>query len=510
MFSISKKPTISEVHALYLNQKATPTQVFQFFLNRAKSIDKVINAVDNFTVEIGEEEAKNCDLIYEEYRDNYEKLIQDFPLFGIPYSLKANILAEKGIFNASSRILKGFESPYSSTVYKRIKTAGGILLAISNMDEFAMGSSGENCAFAKTLNPYDNSRVTGGSSSGPIAIVSSGQVVFALGTDTGGSIRQPSSFCSTVGLKPTYGAVSRYGVIAMASSLDQVGPVTQTVEDNKTVFCVIAGEDTRDQTTIDCSEMIKTIQSNSTQHQRTTKSIKSTKNKLKIGIPKEFYEAGIDPLIKDGMLQLQSSLSEIGHELSQVSLPLIKNLIPVYYMIMAVEVASNLERYDGIRYKGDTSIDPKEMYYDYRGTLFGQEAQRRILLGTFASSAGYYDAYYNQAMKVKELVRKSVNDVLEEVDVLLAPITPEFAFPFGTKSDDPMTMYLSDIFTVLANPTRIPSLAIPIGLFSVPTTDADGNQSSVMLPTGCQIMGKELSEDVLFSLGEEIEKILST
>ena len=538
MFSISKRPTIGEIHELYENSKAKPSQVFAFFLNRSKTVDKKLNSVQTFTEEFGLERSKWCDQLLQEYLETktFDQLVEDYPLFGVPYSLKAIIQAEGLEFSASSKILDGFVAPYSSTVFKKVHDAGAVLLSINHMDEFAMGASGENSAFGPTHNPYDISRVPGGSSSGPAAAVASGQVVFALGSDTGGSIRQPAAFCGVVGLKPTYGAVSRYGVMPMASSFDQVGPFTQSVRDSQIVYAVIAGKDSKDQTSIDSTQMIKSIDQNL--HQKTsreTKSIKATRNKLKIGIPKEFYSEGLDPKIKQAMIELEASLSNIGHELVQISLPLVKHAISVYYMTMGVEVASNLERYDGVRYRGGNEYDAGEsMYFDYRSKLFGKEAQRRILLGTFASAAGYYDAYYNKASEVKELTRRSFEDVFKKVDVILTPTSPEFAFPIGAKANDPMKMYLSDIYTAVLNPIRLPGLVVPLGLFDVEVeaesieqitkdqeTEIDSNseyidtemievqdkssEKEVKLPTGCQIIGPELSEDVLYKLAEEIE-----
>jgi aspartyl-tRNA(Asn)/glutamyl-tRNA(Gln) amidotransferase subunit A len=539
MFAISKRPTIREIHDLYRAGKATPSQVFAFFLNRSKVSDKKLNTVQTYTEALGSEQAARCDTLLSE-ADDFDSLIREYPLFGIPYSLKAIIQAEGQEFTASSKILDGFKSPYSSTVYTKVEKAGAVLVSVSHMDEFAMGSSGESSAYGPTRNPYDISRVPGGSSSGPVAAVASGQVVFSLGTDTGGSIRQPAAFCGVVGLKPTYGAVSRFGVMPMASSFDQVGPITQTIEDSQIVFSVIAGKDQRDQTSIDSKETIDSIIKNLTaETTRTTKGIKSTKNKLKIGIPKEFYAEGLDPQIKESMLTLEARLSEIGHELVQVSLPLLKQAIPVYYMTMGVEVASNLERFDGVRYRGDNEYDAKEaMYFDYRSSYFGKEAQRRILLGTYASAAGYYDAYYNKAHQVKELTRQSFLEVFKHVDVLLTPTTPEFAFKIGSKSEDPVTMYLSDIYTAVVNPVRLPGLVIPLRLFDVEVekdtqevvvepvekefevsddfvdeevmeVEDQSNSTTVSLPTGCQLIGPELSEDVLYKLGGEIEQIVA-
>jgi aspartyl-tRNA(Asn)/glutamyl-tRNA(Gln) amidotransferase subunit A len=511
MFTISKRPTISEIHKLYITKKAIPSQVTQFFLNRINEIDSKIQAFDHVCNKLALEQAKVYDQVlelnnfvlletYEECDEVFDKILKIYPLFGIPFASKAIILSENEVYNASSNILANFKAPYSSTVYKKIRNAGAILLGINNMDEFAMGSSGETGQFGKPKNPFDESRVPGGSSSGASASVGSGQVVFALGTDTGGSIRQPAAFCDTVGLKPTYGLVSRWGVIPMCSSFDQVGSITNNIEDNIIIQSILSGKDTLDQTTIDSTKLVhklkNLIQKRKTIEREPTKILKTHKP-LKIGLPKEFFGEGINPIISKAIDELIEKLKALGHTTQIVSLPLTKYAVSVYYMTMSVEVAANLERIDGIRYSQQKQTY-KDTYFEHRGEFFGDEPKRRIMLGTYASSSGYYDAYYNQAQKVRELSRKDFDKVFESCDLLLTPTTPEFPFKFGDKSDDPISMYMSDITTCGINPARVPALSVPLGLFEFENS---------MLPTGVQLISKELNEDLLYELGLEIEHL---
>ena len=507
MFAITKRPTITEIHKLYCDNKATPTQIVQFFVNRIKENDKKINAFFCITEEIATAQANKYDQILKDtlIAKDFEGLINRQPLFGIPFALKAIILAEGEIFNASSKILNNFKAPYSSTVYSKILEAGGLLIGINNMDQFAMGSSGETCDYGIIRNPFDSTRIPGGSSAGGAASVGGGMVVFSLGTDTGGSIRQPAAFCDVVGLKPTYGLVSRFGVMPMASSFDQVGSMTNTVQDNIIVTRVIAGQDVLDQTTIDSSTLddkLNNLISKQKLLNRKIHKINKTLKPLKIGIPKEFYGEGIDPIIQKSLDNLIKKLAKIGHTIVDISLPLNKYAIAVYYMTMSVEVAANLERIDGIRYAAQQG-NYDELFFEHRGKYFGEEPKRRIMLGTYASSAGYYDAYYNQAQKVRELARQDFIKAFESCDLILTPTTPEFPFVIGDKSNDPLKMYLSDVFTCGINPVRIPGLNVPLGLF-----DVKNQSETVKLPTGCQILAPELSEDKIFELALEIENLV--
>jgi aspartyl-tRNA(Asn)/glutamyl-tRNA(Gln) amidotransferase subunit A len=498
MFSISKRPTIKEIHTLYLEKKAKPSEVFRFFLNRSQTIDKQLNSVSSYTENLGEKKSLELDEILEK-STNLNEIFNQYPLFGIPCFVKSIILVEGEVFNAGSLILNNFQAPYSSTVYKKIDKAGAILIGIVNMDELATGSSGETCAFGTAKNPFDKTRIPGGSSSGPAVCVASGQCVFSLGTDTGGSIRLPAAFTDLVGLKPTYGLVSRYGVVPMASSFDQVGPMANSIEDVMIITKVLAGKDANDQTSLDSSDLLANLEKLIEQKKqtRTTSKISKTTNPLKIGIPKEFYVDGLDPIIAKAMQDLGQKLKDIGHTLIDVSVPLSKYALSVYYMIMPVELASNLERQDGIRYAFQPQNNDGEMYFNQRD-FFGDEIKRRILLGTYASSSGYYDAYYNTAQKVRALAKENFDEVFKQCDVLLTPTATEFPFKLGEKSTDPLKMYLTDVLTCGINPVRIPGLSVPLGLFEVEGTE---------LPTSCQLLGPEKSEDKLFTLGEEIEKL---
>jgi aspartyl-tRNA(Asn)/glutamyl-tRNA(Gln) amidotransferase subunit A len=505
MFSISKRPTITEIHNLYKEKKATPTQVMQFFLNRIIEQDKKLNSFVRLTEKLAKQKAEELDKELEQSSHAITELFITKPLFGIPCSLKDIILIESEEFTSASNILKGYIAPYSSTVFKKIDSAGAIVLGINNMDQFAMGSSGESSAFESVRNPFDLERIPGGSSSGGAACVGAGLVVFSLGSDTGGSIRQPAAFCDVVGLKPTYGLVSRFGVMPMASSFDQVGGFTNTIYDNIVVTKVLAGEDKNDQTTINSKELkdsLDTLQNkiDSLAH-NTTANLEKTYKPLTIGVPKEFFVDGIDPVIFNAIQNLIVKLKDIGHKIIEVSLPLNDYAIAVYYMTMGVEVASNLERIDGIRFA--TQKDKYgSLFFEHRGEFFGAEAGRRIMLGTYASSAGYYDAYYNKAQKVRELARQNYMDAFKKCDIILTPTTPEFPFKIGEKTTDPIKMYLSDIFTCGINPVRIPGLNIPMGLFA---NDISKNK----LPTGVQLLSPELHEDLLFDLGLEIEKLVA-
>lgn len=506
MFAISKRPTISEIQALYIENKATVTQVVKFFLNRINETDRELNAFYCLTERLALEQAAKSDELLNEARQNQSdkglsRLLKDYRLFGIPYAIKAIIQAEGEVFNASSKILDRFQAPYSSTVYEKVTTAGAILMGINNMDEFAMGSSGESGYYGKVKNPFDHSRIPGGSSAGGAACVGAGQVVFSLGTDTGGSIRQPSAFCDVVGLKPTYGLVSRWGVMPMASSFDQVGAMTSNVEDNILVTKVLAGKDAKDQTTVDSQKLVQALDAvyNKRKEGRVETNIIRSKKPLRIGIPKEFYIDGTDERIARAMSELQAKLKNLGHTLVDIELPLTKYAVAVYYMTMSVEVASNLERIDGIRYAAQQP-GYSTLFFEHRGKYFGDEPKRRIMLGTYASSSGYYDAYYNHAQKVRELARRDFEKAFEVCDVILTPTTPEFPFKFGDKTEDPLKMYLSDVFTCGINPVRIPGLNVPLGLFNV-----DG----VKLPTGCQILAGELEENLIYELALEVESVIN-
>ena len=416
------------------------------------------------------------------------------PIDGLPVAIKDNIVMNDGKTTAASQILENFSSPYEATVVKKLKSAGAVILGKTNLDEFAMGSSTENSAFKTTKNPFDQSRVPGGSSGGSAAAVASDMCLGALGSDTGGSIRQPASFCGVVGLKPTYGKVSRYGLIAMASSLDQIGTFTKTVEDAEILYGVIAGYDPMDSTSIK-SEI------------RNPKSETNSKfqilNKFKIGIPKEYFGKGLDAGVKKVIEDNIDKIKKAGHEIIEISLPNAQYALEVYYIIMFVESSSNLARYDGIKY-GYSAISDQlsavrnliEGYLKSRSQGFGTEAKRRIILGSYASSAGYIDQYYTKAQKVRTQVKRDFDQAFKKVDLILGPVSPTVAFRLEEKIDDPLKMYLSDIYTISANLAGLPAMSVPAGLSS---------PSAGGLPVGLQIIGPALSENKIFNLGKIFE-----
>lgn len=406
-------------------------------------------------------------------------------LYGIPYAVKDNILTEGMQATAASNILKNYNSAYNATVVAKLKNKGAIILGKTNLDEFAMGSSTENSAFGPTKNPLDTSRVPGGSSGGSAAAVAAGLAPYALGTDTGGSIRQPAAFCGIVGFKPTYGAVSRYGLIAMASSLDQAGTLTQTVEDAKIVFPHITGRDKFDATSDDIEQ------------EGLVKDIKD----LKIGIAKEFFEEGLDPRIKEKIFEALDVYKGMGAEVKEISLPNASASLAVYYIIMPSEVSSNLARYDGVRYGMHQKEDSKgNLWNDYintRGEGFGKEAVRRIMLGTYTLSAGYYDAYYLKAQKVRAAIDQDFAKAFKDADVIISPTTPTLPFKFGEKTKDPLSMYLSDIYTVSANLAGLPAVSLPVG-----SVKEEGSELSV----GMQIMAPKKKDLMLLDIAELYEK----
>jgi aspartyl-tRNA(Asn)/glutamyl-tRNA(Gln) amidotransferase subunit A len=492
-FTLPENPTITDIRTLYKTTDTTVREVVDAFFARSEEKDGSLNAVAEYTKDLAYNQADKCDELLSKARedDSIEELFKMYPLLGIPFFVKAIIQVEGEQSHASSKILKGFTAAYSATPYVKAAEAKAVLLGSTYLDEFACGASGETSAYGATGNAYDTDRVPGGSSSGPVTVVASGQAVFSLGTDTGGSIRQPSAFSKVVGLKPTQGLVSRYGTMAMASSLDQVGPIANSVEDIATIIQIIAGKDQSDQTSRDSSDLISRMQGQSTADVKYT-----------IGLPKEFFIDGIHPQIRQQIDQTVEKLKAEGHTFVEVSLPLIKYAISVYYMIMPVELSANMERFDGVRYALQDESPDAELFYDQRDN-FGDEIKRRIMLGAYASSAGYYDAYYNQAQKVRYQAYQDFQEAFKKCDLMLTPTTPEFPFKIGAKSDDPLQMYLSDVFTCGINPVKIPGLNVPLGTFEV---ELDGEITA--LPTGLQLLAPELCEDRLINLGSQVEKLI--
>lgn len=393
-------------------------------------------------------------------------------------AIKDNIMVKDLPVTAGSQILKGHIASYDATVISRLKAAGATLLGKTNLDEFAMGSSTENSSYGATHNPWDDRVVPGGSSGGSAAAVAAGLCDVALGSDTGGSIRQPAAFCGVLGLKPTYGAVSRYGLIALASSLDQIGPIAKTAEDAEKVFAAIAGVDPLDQTTI------KYIY----------QPAKVDPRKLRIGLPKELWELDIDPQVKKAVRAMVDFFVSHGATISDCSLPSIAQALPAYYVILPAEASSNLARYDGIRYPASQKADTLlERYVNTRSQGFGAEVKRRILLGTFVLSHGHYDAYYQSAVAVKERITTEYTDIFKEVDVLLSPTTPTLPFALGSRVKDPIAMYQADLLTVSANLAGVPALSLPCGF------SAEG------LPIGAQLIGAHWQENILLDLAKQYQ-----
>ncbi|MFA6215926.1 MAG: Asp-tRNA(Asn)/Glu-tRNA(Gln) amidotransferase subunit GatA [Patescibacteria group bacterium] len=446
--------------------------------DRIKKTDDKIKAFVTLTEDLAIKQAEAADRA------------KDFsqPLAGIPAAIKDIFCIEDIRTTAASKILENYIAPYTATTVKKLLSAGSAVLGKTNMDEFACGSSTETSHFGQTKNPWDLKRVPGGSSGGSAAAVAADQCLYALGTDTGGSIRQPASLCNIVGIKPTYGRVSRYGVIAMASSLDQVGPMTKTVEDAAIVLEQLAGSDKNDSTTVNhevpkYSELIK-------------KGIKG----LKIGVPKEFFVSGTDPAVEKTVKQAIAKLEELGAKITEVSLPHVKYGLAVYYILMPSELSANLARYDGVRYGFSAKAESLlENYLQTRAQGFGPEIRRRIMLGTYSLSAGYYDAYYLKAQKVRTLVKQDFDQALAEVDCLVTPTSPTVAFKFGEKVDDPLTMYLSDIFTVSINIAGVPAISIPCG-FAKPK---DGKTE---MPVGLQIIGNHFAEATILQAAYNYEQ----
>ncbi len=471
--------TISRAHKLIHDGEISCRELVSAYSENIKNHDKDIHAY----LEVFDDAFLKAEKEDERIVSGEEPKL----LSGIPLAIKDNILIKGKIASAGSKMLHNYQAAYSASVIQKLEENGAIFLGRTNMDEFAMGSSTENSAFGPTKNPHDLGRVPGGSSGGSAAAVSQQECLAALGSDTGGSVRQPAAFCGVVGLKPTYGAVSRYGLIAMASSLDQIGPIAKTTEDAEIIFNAIKGKDKFDSTSVDYEKFKKEGE------------VKT------IGVPKEFFslkEGGREGLDKDmakRILEILDFLKSAGYAIKEVSLPYIEYSMPAYYVIMPAEVSANLARFDGIRYgfskKGEILL---EDYMKTRGEGFGKEVRRRIMLGTYVLSAGYYDAYYNQAQKIKKLIREDFEKAFSEVDILLSPTTPTPAFKIGEKSNDPLQMYLSDIFTVPANIAGLPAISLPAGVVVREKSE---------LPASVQLIGSWFNEGALFSTGKEIEKI---
>ncbi|AKM82015.1 TPA: Asp-tRNA(Asn)/Glu-tRNA(Gln) amidotransferase subunit GatA [Candidatus Berkelbacteria bacterium] len=463
--------TLLEASDLLKNEEITSVELTEAFLRRIENINPKIDAYLEVFTDTALKEAKESD----ERRRNGATLSE---IDGCPIAVKDNLAMEGEKTASASKILENFLPPYNATVISKLKNAGVIILGKTNMDEFAMGSSTENSAFQVTKNPWDSERVPGGSSGGSAAAVAADLCLAALGSDTGGSIRQPASLCGVNGLKPTYGTVSRFGLFAMASSLDQIGPITKTAEDAKLLFGIINGYDEKDSTSLE-----KELTANN-------KNI----NDLRIGIPKEYFAEGLNPEVKKIIDESVESLKKLGAEIVDISLPNAKYALSCYYIIMPVEVSSNMARYDGIKY-GFSAKDAENLidtYFKSRSEALGEEVKRRIMLGTYTSSAGYIGKFYNKAQKVRSLIKQDFDNAFKEVDFILGPVSPTTAFKIGEKSDDPLAMYLSDIYTISVNLAGIPAMSVPAGLVNG-------------LPVGLQVIGPQMSDLDILQLANTFE-----
>jgi len=453
-----KNLTIKKAQKMIQNREISVAELVSAYQENIKNKNKDINAY------------------LEVFNDPIGEIDETKLLAGIPFAIKDNMLIKGKICSASSKILENYHAAYDATVIKKLRDAGAIFLGRTNMDEFAMGASTENSAFGPTKNPFDLERVAGGSSGGSAAAVAADLGLAALGSDTGGSIRQPAGFCGVVGLNPTYGAVSRYGLIAMASSFDQIGPITKTVEDAEIVFNVIKGKDEMDSTSIKIQDTRYKIQ-----------------DTLRIGLLK-YDKSGINDEVNRTIEETIKKLKNLGHEIKEIELPHIKYSVPCYYILVPAEVSANLARFDGVRY--GLSKEGKNLLEDYmetRASGFGREVRRRIMLGTYVLSAGYYDEYYGRAQKVRIIIRKDFEKAFNDIDIILSPISPAPAFKIGEKTDDPLQMYLEDIFTAPAKIAGLPAMSVPAGF------------AKSGLPIGVQFIAPWFKEDILFHLGKQYE-----
>lgn len=457
----------------------TSQELTTAFLDRINSLNPVLNAYLTITPDLAASQAEQADFKLTEWRKDPTPEVH--PMLGVPIAVK-DVLCVSGVrCTCGSRILENYVPPYNATAVQRLLTAGVVILGKTNTDEFAMGSSTENSAFGVTRNPWDLERVPGGSSGGSAASVAAGLAPIALGSDTGGSIRQPAAFCGMTGIKPTYGRVSRYGLVAYGSSLDTIGVIGRTAEEIALVFKLIAGHDPLDATS--SNQPVPEI------NLSTPTSSSQPLRDLRIGIPEEYFIEGIQPDVEKRIREAIQTLENLGAEILPIRLPHTEYALPVYYLIAPAEASANLARYDGIRYGPQVSADSViELYRKTRGEKFGSEVKRRIMLGTYALSAGYYDAYYGQAQKVRTLIQNDFKAAFTQVDVIAAPVAPTTAFPIGAHGDDPLSMYLEDIFSLPANLAGIPGIAFPVGF------DQAG------LPVGMQLMGPSFREDILFQI----------
>lgn len=469
--------TIKEASDLIMKKELSPVELTQSILERINKIDDNLNTYVTVLEEKALQSAKKAE--EDITSGNYLG-----PLHGIPMGLKDIFVTKDITTTCSSKMLENFIPPYDATVTEKLLKSGAVILGKNNMDEFAMGSSTETSFFGPTKNPWDIERVPGGSSGGSASATAASLCLGSVGTDTGGSIRQPAALCGVVGMKPTYGRVSRFGMIAFASSLDQAGPLTKTVEDTALILNAISGHDPKDSTCLNIPVPDY------------TKSLKNDLKGLKIGIPKEYFVDGMDEDVENASRKAISEMENLGAEIVEISLPHTEYAVVTYYIIAPSEASSNLARYDGVKYgfRAEGAESLRDMYFKTRAQGFGDEVKRRIMLGTYALSSGYYDAYYLKAQKVRTLIKNDFDEAFKKVDAIVAPTTPEVAFKIGEKTQDPIKMYLSDVLTIPCNIAGLPGISVPCGFSS------DG------LPIGIQVLGKLLDEETVLHVAHAYEQ----
>ena len=472
------KLTLADLQKKFTAGEVSARDIVQAYTLRINQVEPKIKAYITQTKEAAMAQAEALDEKLKGWR-------RTMPLTGMPVAIKDNICTEHVLTTCASRVLGNFVPPYDATVIARLRGQGYLLLGKTNLDEFAMGSSTENSAFGPSRNPWNISHVPGGSSGGSAAAVAADECVAALGSDTGGSIRQPAALCGVVGLKPTYGRVSRFGLIAFASSLDQIGPITKDVTDAAIMMNVIAAHDPLDSTSanLPVPDYTKALK-------------KKDLKKLKIGVPREFFSEGLDPEVEQAVRAAIDELENLGGAIRDVSLPTTDYAVAIYYLIATAEASSNLARYDGVKYglRTKQAKDLLDMYVKTRQEGFGPEVKRRIMLGTYALSAGYYDAYYGKAQAARTMTKRDFDEAFNEVDLIVTPVTPTPAFKLGEKSEDPLQMYLSDIFTISVNLAGLPAISIPCGF------------SKAGLPIGLQIIGRPFEEETILRAAHAYEQ----
>lgn len=471
------KRQLMDIHNALSNKEMSVSELVEASFKRIQETEGTVKAFLTLDEERAKAKAKQLD-------EQLGKGDEMGLLFGLPAAIKDNIVTENLKTTCGSKLLANYDPIYNATAMDRLSAAEAIVVGKTNMDEFGMGSSTENSGFQLTHNPWNPEYVPGGSSGGSAAAIAAGQAYFALGTDTGGSIRQPASFCGVVGLKPTYGLVSRFGLVAYASSFDVIGPITKNVEDAAYVLSVLAAHDPYDSTSaeVEIPDYISAL----------TGEVKG----LKVGVPKELLGEGIDPDVKNGVLEALKVFEGLGAIVEEVSLPHTEYAVPTYYILAPSEASSNLARYDGVRYgvRADNADNLIEMYKETRSHGFGSEVKRRIMLGTYALSSGYYDAYYKKAQKVRTLIKQDFDQLFAKYDVIVGPTAPTTAFKMGEKVSDPLTMYLNDICTVPVNLAGIPAISVPCGF------------AQNGMPIGLQIMGKQFDEATVLRVAHAFEK----